>query len=482
MILPRVKVLQSAITLLLTISVLGCAPGLPVRPKVAPPPRPVPEASDYRTPIDPVDVERRIQRLETILAEKELLDEDRRLEATALLGDYLNILRELRAPGAVPGDTSVAAILFERLGSIESGFFEPERDPAPPPAPMVSLTATKEKRIRDAYDSGDYRAVIQACMDHESAYGPESLSPGTELLFAMALAESGRAREAIKVGERVLSALDGRPDLLQLRSSMVVWYQEQGNLLRAKDHYEKLLDEMRERRAFLDLAERRMEPSLAHTFPQRLPEPPPEITAERVEISGPLADTLNRVETLMESKSFDQARLLLVRQRIRYPEGKETAAIDRAMDRIDRVEAGAYRPTTEPYVQPMPDETLDQALDQAREFIDAEDYEKALSRLDELRGFPDEKDPRVSTLRKRAETELVRSGREKAARLFLTARNTQNPKEKENHLRASHGLLSDLLERFPESSMAPTIRSNLLRVEEEMERAGLPRTGWQRRE
>ncbi len=476
MTLGRPMVLITLTPLLFAFFLSGCVPGWPTRTQVAAPPGPSQEIPSPKALIDPVSVEERIQTLEKILARKDALDADRREEAKALMEDYRIILKELRTPGAPSGGAGATSILFERLGALEARYFETEQIETGPPAPIMLLPAPKERRVRDAYLSGDYEGVIQTCLDLESTYGPEALTPQSGLIFAMALAESGKISKAIRTGERVIPELVGRPDLMHLRSRMVDWYLRQGNSRQAREHYEKLVDEIQERRSILELAEMALEPSVTQPPPDQRPDPLWEETAD--EESGPLADLLHRVDTLIQAQEFDQARMLLVRQRIRYPEGTQTAAIDRAMDRVDRAEAALDRKTPAAPVQPR----VSEALDEARDLMEAEDYEKALARLEGLRGSPDETDPQVETLRRKAESELVRAGREEAAKLFLMARNAQSSKEKEAHLRASHSLLSELLERFPESSLAPRIRNNLNTVEEEMTLIGLPRENGDRRD
>ncbi len=478
MTLGRPMGLLSCAAMIFVFFLSGCMPGGPTRTQVSTAPKPSSEIRPPETPIDPDRVEERIQALETILAREDDLDTERREEARALLEDYRLVLKELRSPGPSPEGIGTTEILFERLGALEARYFQTGRVEAGPAGPVVPLPAQKEKRVREAYLSGDYEGVIQACLDLENVYGPEAVTPQTGLLFAMALAESGKISEAIRTGERVLPELVGRPGLVHLRSRLVDWHLSQGNSRQARDHYERLVDEIQERKSILDLAEMALEPSEDYAPPDRRPDAPPEEDRGEQD-SGPLADLLHRVNTLVQAKDFDRARMLLVRQRIRYPEGTETAAIDRAMDRVDRAEAALDRRTPSPSpVQPH----VDEALDEAREFMEAEDYEKALARLEGLRRSPDGTNPRVKALRQRAESEFVRSGREKAAKLFLMARNAESSKEKETHLRASHSLLSELLERFPESTLAPKIRSNLDTVEEEMARIGLPRESRDARE
>jgi hypothetical protein len=411
-----------------------------------------------------------MERLESLLRAEGPLDEIRRREAEALLDGYRRVLRMLRSPNT-QDDSRAAAVLFDRLGSLEARFFEPAVPDGSVKA-ALSFLSEKRKRIRDAYLAGNHPAVIRACTDFEEAYGTDALTPDTGLLFAVALAEAGRTAEAIRVGERILPRLEGRPGVVELRRRMVSWHLEAGNPRQARAQQEKLVDDVMERRRHLAEAEE----ALGTARPPKPPGPSEAAAAESPALSGPLADLLHRVDALVRRKDYDQARLLLIRQRIRYPEGPGVEVIDRALEQVDRAEA-ADPDRSSASVGPST-EAPDRDLEEVRRRMEAEDFEGALDSLARLEEAGGELGPEVATLREEAASRFIQERREAAARRFLMARNAQNPEEKTSHLRTSHRILKGLLERFPDAHLAPRIRSNLETVVEEMERLGVsPRGG-----
>lgn len=466
----RLTGLLTTMALVCFLLLSACASISPTRSRVPVPPGTSPEIRSPDRSIDPSSVEKRIDYLKSIIDDEDRVpDAEHSTLARALLKDYRRILEQLRSPASSPGEPSTEEILFERLGIIEARFFEAGPLKTTALLPMVVVSVQKEERVFDAYGSGDYAGVIRVCRDLENTYGPEVLSPEASVLLAVSLAETGKTREAVRLGERLLPELKDRPGLFNLRGRMVDWHLRQGNSMRAREHYHQLLDDMQKRGVILETAARALEPAAASISPDLRDQTPTEKLGD--EYSGPFGDLLHRVDTLIQARAFDQARLLLVRQRIRYPEGAETAAIDQAMDRVDRAEAVHQTRTPDwPPLQPQ----VSEALEEAEGLMEAEEYESALAGLEVLQDSLHEADPRVENLRQKAESELVRSNRERAAKLFLMARNARNTEEKADHLRASQGLLRKLLDRFPDSALAPTIRSNLDTVEEEMERMGLP--------
>ncbi len=459
------SLLLSVVFLALTFTTTGCVSDWTRRSRVETTPAPPPAAPSQA--IDPGRVEQRIQDLEALVDDPGDLDEGQQSEARALLKDYRKVLDDLGSPGK---EARTAAILFDRLGALEERLFRSGRTEPVPVKTAVPLLSRKSGRIRDAYLAGDYNTVIQYCSDLESTYGPDALTPDIKILFALALGEEGKTEDAIRMGERVLPEIRGRPGLIQLRSRMVDWQQQEGNSKKARAHYEKLVDEMMEQRVFCDRAERLLRDS--SPSPRREERPSDILSSPPAEaaVSGPLDDLLHRVDVLIQEKDYHKARLLLIRQRIRYSEGPEIVAIDQAMERVDRAEAKARERSG------MSGERFgtdaDEVLGEARRLLEAEDFEGALNELDQLEAQRSEPPPDAEELRDQAVSRLIQRERDKAAKQFLLARNAP-PEERAAHLRTSHQTLSDLLNRFPEASLAPKIRSNLATVKKEMERIGV---------
>ena len=185
------------------------------------------------------------------------------------------------------------------------------------------------------------------------------------------------------------------------------------------------------------------------------------------------------MEELIQSNAFDRAKLLLIRYRIRFPEGPETRVIDRAMERVERAEKERSRDEATPEEGLRTREA--RSLEEIRKRLESEDYEGALRELTDMARAPDpEIAEEVEALTDAARSKLIQRERDRAAKLFLEAKNAADLEEKETRLRSSHAILFGLLRRFPNSIFASKIQSNLDTVVGEMQRMGLePETGEQ---
>jgi outer membrane protein assembly factor BamD (BamD/ComL family) len=65
---------------------------------------------------------------------------------------------------------------------------------------------------------------------------------------------------------------------------------------------------------------------------------------------------------------------------------------------------------------------------------------------------------------------LIERDRNRAARLFLAARQATDPDQKDQYLRASFDILQALVEKYPTSPLIAKVRAHRDRVREEMER------------
>jgi len=63
---------------------------------------------------------------------------------------------------------------------------------------------------------------------------------------------------------------------------------------------------------------------------------------------------------------------------------------------------------------------------------------------------------------------LISSERDRAAQIFLMARNTNDPQGKKELLISSRNILQSLVERYPTSNLIYKLKSNLKTVEAEL--------------
>ena len=76
-------------------------------------------------------------------------------------------------------------------------------------------------------------------------------------------------------------------------------------------------------------------------------------------------------------------------------------------------------------------------------------------------------------MRETATEKLIHRERNRAAKLYLMARSTSNPGEKEDLLLASYNKLKKLIEKYPSSSMNNTLNNNLTKVRDELRKLGV---------
>ncbi len=461
--------LRLLLFLVVTPVISGCTPEWPPRRQVTPPPPPVSAPPTASTSgLHPDRVEARIGKLEGLLSLKDALNEEQQNAARRLLDGYRRVLAELRAferEGSSPG---TAVLLFDQIVALEDIYFQPSPPRGDRDTGMLSLLAQEQDRIQTAYISGDYRGVVQTCAELEKRFGRDALCPETGVLLALALAEEGDTRKAIAVAERTLSRLEGHPDPFHLRSRLVAWYAAMGERKRASDQWDRLTDTVREQEGLLESARQTLVQGGGGRRPGSAG-----IRKDGGEVPAPgaLNDLLKRVDGLIQSRAFDRAKLLLIRHRIQYPEGPETEAMDRALERVERAEREALPETMAPRdVEPS---SGNESLKEARRLMEMEDYEGALDILDDLDGVSGPDAAEVKALAEAATSRFIQVERDKAARMFLEAKHTTDPVEKAGLLRSSHALLRGLLDRFPRSPLAPRIESNLDTVIQEMKNAGL---------
>lgn len=436
----------------------GCSPETRrevVTPRVEQPP----------PPISTAEVESIMARLAGHEENKKMDARDRQM-ATDLLNS-LNMVKSYLAPPVNQAEAyRITRVLFESLSRLEKDYFAKERfDEAAYPKVLESYASMRKKILKD-YVSGNHEGVINQCIGLQDTFGKAGLTPEVGLLFSISLAARGRLGEAVKVGEKVLGELEGGPDSIHLRSRMVEWYLSLGQKKNAQDSLEKLARISAEREDFLRQSQGRLKEedrdaaSAGTTSSPETPSQPTEAPAFQ-----PLEKLLAEVDGLIRRNELTKAKFLLLQQRIRFPEGPETEAIDQAMQRVE--EAADGKPAEEGTAAlPRTDET--DGFRQAKRLVEEEKFEEAISKLEEMQrdgtAGPDARELREAAIEK-----LINRERNKAARLFLMARGTSDPAKKRELLSTSYNMLKNLVDKYPTSPLNSKINDNLNRIREEMD-------------
>jgi hypothetical protein len=425
---------------------------------------------DAALALNATHVNRRILALEELLEGGALNRQDEEA-AREIISGYRKVLELLGSSSAAgSGEPSLMSeILFFELVRLEKLHFSSEGIAKGDSASSFTEYHRKRTFIRDQFLLRGYENVIRACNELEEDYGPQAISSDIGLFLALSLAETGRTTDAIRTGKRVLPELEGRYDTAYLHSRMISWYLKTGNREQAKSHYKKLVDSVNERNRHLKIAEKELRP-----VEEEKPAGPATSFKDISDkgLPGPLKEALQRVELLIAEGKFDDARILLVRQRIRYSKGSEAKAIDEAIERIDLTEESFGRKNTD-----GGNLAIEVSLDEIRRLIEREKFSIALKRLEKA-DPPDGYLSEVSELRDQATTGIIRRDRDEAAREFLKARNSDSKEEKKRFLVSSYKLLKNLISRFPNSHMVPKIRDNLDTVKMEMEKIGMNPKGY----
>ncbi len=422
--------------------------------------------------LDPSAVEARIAELEKVLEED--LQEDKERALRRLLEDYRNALACLRGPARPEDERRLAEALFRGLTRLEQGCLEiPGRIPCPAPSEVAEKISAYKESIMNAYVAWDYRTVLSRLEELETDFGPKALSPDLGVIKAVSLAEQGETAEALRLAEELIPKMQTRPGLALLRSRMVSWYLKRDRPEEARAQYEKLVDEIQDARSALARAEREVFPGAAPGDFDRMGAPRVELPEE--EPPGEIREVIREVDRLIREGAFHEAKLLLVKHRIRNPGEEAAGMIDRAMERVERAEEAVGG--DEPEQTREPDSGPGEALMSARRHIEQEDYEAALESIREMEEKGEASSRTLSGLREEAVEKLINKEREKAARLYLRARNTKDEKEKGDLLASSYKILKGLLERFPASTLAGKLERNLETVRSEMKSLGISPPG-----
>ena len=444
----------------------GCIP-VPERRVVV-----TPEPSVVPAPLFPADLlEEKIGFLSKILEKEDLTEKDREI-ASSLLDTYKSVKSISAGTFKEAEYQKVVHALLNNLNVLDEIYFSKQEERAKDYSRSISLFAAKRKEIQEAYALGDSKGVINHCLELKAVLGPDALTVEISLMFALSLAKVGMLAEAKSIIEGIVPELDTSPDLNRLRASIAELQLRLGEREKAIQVYKKLTDTLHEQETVLQSLNKRI--SRVAVEGQEIEASPPlrtgleahaqaqsdyELTTQT---EGNADQILYEVEQLIRERKFGEAWDLLVLKREAVSSETGLKIIDQALKRLERAQDEYLKETISMISKKK------EAVQKARKFLDEEKYDQAISSLDTLSEL--EESHEIKELREQAVESLINRERNRAAKIFLTARRTTDPEKKEEYLRSSYNILKELIEKYPSSPLINKVNSHLKKVEEELEK------------
>jgi hypothetical protein len=416
-------------------------------------------------------LDRRILYLNRLLETQDLSEDDREL-ARDLLASY-TALKTASQSGSLKQNYSPAInMLLRNLERMEDRYFTRQVGGASLSSEGVRQLAIKRKKILETFAAGNDQAVIDGILDLEKTFGPEALTPDLSLLFALSLGKKGTFTTALSVGQDVASRLEGKPDLLQLRTQMIEWQLALGNEKEAEEIYERVQRKLSEREALVRGLEQKLSPEGSRAG---LPDSAvPKEEGLKADTERDVREALAKADELVQKGDFEGAKFVLLQQRIRVEEGPDAEVIDQALKSVETAEEKAQQQGKTGVAAAEPAKDLQKELQQdaqkqdtlkvALALIRSEKFEEAILKLDELP--PTEAE--VKELKDRAVEKIINRERNKAARLFLAASKSKDPAKKEELLTSSYNVLKAVADKYPSSPLTPKLQNHMNQVTKEL--------------
>jgi tetratricopeptide (TPR) repeat protein len=420
-----------------------------------------PKAEIITTPPLSADIiDTKIASINNVLMSKSLDDEDRELAIT-LISAY----KELKSVSQSHGTTTkgyheTVHILFNNLNLLAERYFVKERGDDQDYSEVIHLFSIKTKKILDDYLSGDYQGVINECVELEATFGPDSLSPEVGLIFALSLAKRDMVSDALKIGETIIRALEAKPDLIHLRAYLIEWQLDIGNREKALKFYEKLIDSLDEREALLSRVRQKFKREEKIV---RREKTPPVDDSKRDEVQEPstIERLLKEIDKLVRRDAFAEAKLLLIKQRLMAQEEPELETIDQALKTVQVAEERYQKRKITSVTHG------EETLKLATKLIEEEKFEEAISKLEELKENQD-LTYETKEIKELAIEKLINRERNRAAKIFLRAKKTNDPAKRKELLVSSHSILKVLIEEYPSSNLIDKLNRHIKSVENEL--------------
>ncbi len=411
--------------------------------------------------LPPELLDKRIRALTTVSKDASISDRDKEI-ASGLLDGYKSLRRTYSGQLTEEEYSKSFDSLFSSLSRIDENYFPPGKESMSHRMEVIGAFTKMKSKIVDTYLSDNPGGVITQCLKLKADFGPDALTPEIALLFALSLAREGMLLQAVSIGEGVVHELEVAPDLIHLKANMAELQLKAGEREKARYIYEKLTDTLDEQAAVLSSLRKKIEQT-PKTVPkiekmsgqhQTRPEQVPQV-------KGTGEWLFREVEQLVREQRFNEARDLLVSKRYEVQSEPEIEAIEEAMKDVELAE--------EKFIEKKIAilSARKNVLESARRFLEKEQFEDAIASLDTLE--PEEEDSHeIRKLREQAIEKLINRERNRAAKLFLAAKDTKDTAKKEQYLLSSYEILKGLIDKYPSSPLNAKLKNNMAKVVKEL--------------
>jgi len=407
-------------------------------------------------------IDRKIAALEEMLANNTIQEKDR-VVATGLISDYHRIKALSQGDVSEKNLREIILALFSNLSLIDEKYLSNQGQIAGEiSAKTVNDLFMKKQSIMKKYKSRDYKSVISESDELEKDYGKDSISLEISILLSMSLAREGRLSEAIILGDRIIGEMEQMPDLIQLRAGLIEWRLNTGRKEKALNEFKKLIENMNERQSIYNKTASRVNSKNKKIaeYDQALNRlMNKELTPDsQSRISGILKEVVN----LENRGDFTGARLILLKWKMNADEPAEIAEINKAIASLDLSE--------KQYLEKVISNRKE-GTDAAINLIEEEDYESAITMLDNLK-TEDGSSSEIDKQKDIAVERLINQERNRAAKIFLAAKKTNDTTKKKELLLSAQNILNELIEKYPAAGSVDRLKSNLNSVSEELNNIG----------
>jgi tetratricopeptide (TPR) repeat protein len=442
---------MTAFLVMFLVSVSGCIPALQ-KPELV-----IPKSETRPALLPSLDLlDRKIEVLKSILQTEGVSEKDKKIAST-LLESYKKLKVAYSGHLTEAEYRNVINTLFKMLSALDENYFAEQRG-VPDYSGTISQFSIKRKKIMDTYFAGDFKGVINQCLELKSVFGQDALIPEIGLVFALSLGKQGMPKDAIEIGEGIALEMEATPDIIHLRANIAEWHLNLGQREKALNMYDKLTDNLDERQGILNGLTRKI---TGKTDPQ-----PPSETKTDVQDLSPMDEFLLKVDALMQEHLYDEARLLLIKHRIRLEGGPDVEIIDEALKGVEIAEEKFEKEKR------SKDDYINEAIETAKNLIEEESFEAAISKIDELQDLHGPSSETMA-LKNQAIEKLINSERNRAAKLFLAAKKTQDRAKKEEYLLSSYKILKAIIDKYPSSPLNDKLKSHMKTLTNEMEGLGI---------